>query len=330
MKMEKYIADLLYRYQCVTVPSFGAFLGEIQSAQLIENQNTFYPPKKVISFNVNIKMNDGLLVNYVAQKEQISYENALHKVSNQVQLWQDELKGQDYLLLEKIGEFFQNSEGNLVFKADSASNFATESFGLSSFSSPEIERELKIDNLSSSVENLVLNDENLDDIPVVAIQEDSTSSNWLKYAAAIAIFGGLTSGVYFYYQNQFWEQQENLIQANVEKKVQQKIQEATFVLPIVKPTTAKVIDTTFKIDTISKSIIVKPYHIIAGAFKNEMNAKNMAEQLMKEGYEAHVLPLNRHNLYPVVYQSFQKLKEAQEFQLQLKEEKNIEAWLKID
>jgi len=36
MKIEQYISRLLYRYQCVTVPGFGAFLTEIQPAQLHE------------------------------------------------------------------------------------------------------------------------------------------------------------------------------------------------------------------------------------------------------------------------------------------------------
>jgi hypothetical protein len=44
MKIEKYISALLYRYQCVTVPGFGAFLTEWQSAQVIEGQHSFIPP----------------------------------------------------------------------------------------------------------------------------------------------------------------------------------------------------------------------------------------------------------------------------------------------
>ena len=55
MKIEKYIAQLLYRYQCVTVPGFGAFLTEIQSAKLNESTNSFFPPKKIVSFNSQIK-----------------------------------------------------------------------------------------------------------------------------------------------------------------------------------------------------------------------------------------------------------------------------------
>jgi hypothetical protein len=66
MKIEQYISQLLYRHQCVTVPGFGAFLTEIQSAHLHENTNSFYPPKKVISFNSHLKNNDGLLANHIA------------------------------------------------------------------------------------------------------------------------------------------------------------------------------------------------------------------------------------------------------------------------
>jgi 2',3'-cyclic-nucleotide 2'-phosphodiesterase (5'-nucleotidase family) len=71
MKIEQYISQLLFRYQCVTVPGFGAFLTEFQSAQLDENSHSFYPPKKMVSFNPFIKNNDGLLANHLAQAEKI-------------------------------------------------------------------------------------------------------------------------------------------------------------------------------------------------------------------------------------------------------------------
>lgn len=68
MKIEVYISQLLYRYQCVTVPGFGAFLTETHSAQLNESTNSF-SSKKTISFNSRIKNNDGLLANHIAQAE---------------------------------------------------------------------------------------------------------------------------------------------------------------------------------------------------------------------------------------------------------------------
>ena len=54
MKIEHHISQLLYRYQCVTVPGFGAFLTDTQSAQLHEGTHTFFPPKKVVSLYIRL------------------------------------------------------------------------------------------------------------------------------------------------------------------------------------------------------------------------------------------------------------------------------------
>jgi hypothetical protein len=140
MKIEKYISELLYRYQCVGVPGFGAFLCEWQSAQVIVSQNSFVPPKKVISFNSHIKNNDGLLANHIALQEKISYENALSKIQTQVVFWLEKLENKENLVLENIGEIFSNSEHNFVFKPNTAINYLTDSFGLAGFNSPEIAR----------------------------------------------------------------------------------------------------------------------------------------------------------------------------------------------
>ena len=69
MQLEIYISDLLYRYDCVTVPDFGAFLTSRVSAKIHESTHTFYPPKKVLSFNEQLQNNDGLLANYIAEVE---------------------------------------------------------------------------------------------------------------------------------------------------------------------------------------------------------------------------------------------------------------------
>ena len=46
MQLEKHISELLYRYECVTVPGFGAFLTHYKSARLDVSQHAFYPPHK--------------------------------------------------------------------------------------------------------------------------------------------------------------------------------------------------------------------------------------------------------------------------------------------
>ena len=66
MQLETYISDLLYRYECVVIPDFGAFLTQPVSARIDESNFTFYPPKKELSFNEQLKNNDGLLAKYIA------------------------------------------------------------------------------------------------------------------------------------------------------------------------------------------------------------------------------------------------------------------------
>ena len=82
MQLSPYIKDLLYRYECVIIPGFGAFLANYTSATIDADSSTFYPPGKTISFNRQLQTNDGLLANYVASVEGTSYELALQKIRN--------------------------------------------------------------------------------------------------------------------------------------------------------------------------------------------------------------------------------------------------------
>ena len=66
MKFDKYIKDLLYRYDCVVLPNLGAFIARNVSVKIDESNNIIIPPSKLISFNAKIKENDGLLANHIA------------------------------------------------------------------------------------------------------------------------------------------------------------------------------------------------------------------------------------------------------------------------
>ena len=84
MQLETYISDLLYRYECVTVPEFGSFLTQRVSAKIHETTHAFYPPKKVLSFNEQINQNDGLLARYIADVEKVPFETATKTIKKRV------------------------------------------------------------------------------------------------------------------------------------------------------------------------------------------------------------------------------------------------------
>ena len=311
MKMDLYISQLLYRYQCVTVPGFGAFLTEIQSAQLHQDSHSFYPPKKLVSFNGYLKNNDGLLANHIAQSEKMSYEVAVSVIENQVATWKSKLHDFGAIALKNVGELEVNSENNLVFTPYDAINYLTTSFGLTSYVSPAVKREVYKQEVAALEEKA----------PIAFTPEKRSSNSFMKYAAIFVLGTGmLGAGGYFgnnYYQNKI--QQETLaVQTKVQKQVNQKIQEATFFITNPLPTV-----------TLTVSEEKMPYHIVAGAFRMESNAIGIYNKLIKLGYSARRMEQNKHGLYPVVYGSFASYSEAQKAMHKIQKTHNPEAWLLI-
>ena len=311
MKMDLYISQLLYRYQCVTVPGFGAFLTEIQSAHLNESSHSFYPPKKLVSFNSYLKNNDGLLANHLAQSEKISYNAAVSIIENQVVNWRSKLQELETITLKNIGEFSLNTEKSLVFTPFDSVNYLTESFGLTTYISPAIKREVL-----QQVANLK------EDTEVVQLVPETRSNPFLKYAAIFVVSAGLlgAGGVLGnnYYQQKI--QEETLaVQTKVQKQVEQKIQEATFVISNPIPAV-----------TLTVNNAKTPYHIVAGAFLSEENADKMYDELIHLGYPAKRIQKNQHGLYPVIYKSYASYSEAQTEMQRIKKSHNPEAWVLIE
>jgi cell division protein FtsN len=326
MKIEKYISELLYRYQCVGVPGFGAFLCEWQSAQVIVAQNSFVPPKKVISFNSHIKNNDGLLANHIALQEKISYENAVSKIQTQVVFWLEKLENKESLVLENIGEIFSNSEHNFVFKPNTAINYLTDSFGLAGFNSPEIARENQIQTeitseVAAQIETPVSVDAaSEEETPVIPLNGKNLTKTWMKYAAAVAIFASAGTYGYKMYFDYTIEQQTSIVEKTVQEKINQKLQEATFVIP--NPINA--------VDLTLEATHTEKYHVVAGAFRSKQNAINAMNDLISKGFEAHLLKENKYGLIPVAFGSFSNLTEAQNLKIQIKAKDSVDAWLLID
>jgi hypothetical protein len=313
MQIEKHISDLLYRYQCVTVPGFGAFLTETVSAHVTGSASSFFPPKKVVSFNANVKNNDGLLANHVALQEKMSYELAVIKIGDVVNEWTYLLQNRNRVVLKNIGEISVNNEMNWFFEPANTVNYLTDSFGLTPFVSPEITRVV----LKQEVEALE------EKAPIIFTPERKRDYSYLKYAAVFVMMLGAGGFGYVTYNNQQIEAKTLAVQKNVQEKVQQQIQQATFL--ISNPVEAVELSVAAPIEE------KMPYHLVAGAYRSEENANKAIAELNAAGFEkAKMLPINKHNLYPVVYASFKTLNEAQIERKNIQKTHNEEAWLMIE
>ncbi|TGD58691.1 HU domain-containing protein [Flavobacterium humi] len=311
MNVAQYISQLLYRYQCVTVPGFGAFLTETVSANIQESNHTFYAPKKEISFNSYLKNNDGLLANHIAVAEKMSYDNVVSSIEKEVASWKTLLQDKETIALKNIGEFRLNSENNLVFVPSNQMNYLTGSFGFSSFVSPAVKRE----ELKKQVEILE------EKIPIQFTPEKRISArSVLKYAAVLVMSVGGAGFGYATYVSQQEQSETILVQSEVQKEVDNKIQEATFFIDNpVNPVVMNV-----------KESNTLPFHIVAGAFRNEGNAQQILDKLNAQGFKARILAKNKHGLYPVLYGSFATYTEAQYKMTQIQQTVNQDAWLLIE
>ena len=317
MKLEKYIAQLLYRYQCVTVPEFGSFLAEVRSARLQPNTYTFYPPKKVVSFNALLKKNDGLLIHHISQTERIPYNEAVSLVQQEVSLWRKVLESRGILELKNIGEIRLNAENNLVFTTSDNTNYLPESFGLSSVVSPVIRRNYIQETIQETQKEETVFEEEIKEPVVIPINSGRKKYPFIKYGVAAAVILGIGFFANDYYGN-YIESQTLLVEKSVQKEIENKIQEATFVIenPNIEPVTLAIKEEKLN------------YHIVAGAFREEANAEKTYLELSEQGYKSRRLDKNKYGLYPVLFGSFQTRAEAEQ---NLKEIRNVnpEAWLLV-
>lgn len=307
MQLETYISDLLYRYECVTIPEFGAFLTQRSSATIDDATNSFYPPKKTVSFNEQIQKNDGLLAHYIADVEKIPFEAANEKIAKRVSSIKSYLTEGETVTFKSIGDVSFNNEGKIVFEPIYQLNYLTNSFGLSQLVSPKVSREV----YKAQVEAI----EKV--IPLTITSERRKAKPYFKYAAVALIaltLGGLVSSKYYIDQI---EQHNQLAQQEAFKQLDAKIEQATFSL---NPLPAITLNVTKQSGH---------YHIVAGAFRDEANCEQILNELKTEGFNARTIGINRYGLHQVVYGSFETVEEASIILRDVRKNHNRDAWLLV-
>jgi hypothetical protein len=327
MKIELYISQLLYRYQCVTIPGFGAFLTEIQSAQLLESTHSFFPPKKMISFNSYLKNNDGLLATHIAQMEKTSYEYAVSAIEYEVLNWKKALQENRTFTLKNIGVLSLTIENNIHFTPNEQINYLAQSFGLTSFVSPVVKREVEF--ISNAIVTNTTTSGVEEEKPLFNFEPDheiesTKTKSYLRYAAIFVIGLGVAGTIGYPMYQQRIASETIIVETAVQKQVQNKIQEATFFIKTPIPAV------TLSLKSNSKKEVVKmPYHIMAGAFRSETNAKKEYNILKSKGYNPRCLGINKNGFYPVLYGSYATFAEAEKEKNKIVETDNPEAWILI-
>ena len=298
MQLSNHISKLLFQHDCVTVPGFGSFIGNYKSAEYDFKEEKFHPPFKQISFNAQIKDNDGLLAKLISSELNLSYDDALKKIHQEVISWSQKLQSQT-LLLKSIGELYLNSEKSIVFVPIKTVNHLKDSFGLAPI-------------YISQLTQKSIDSDKIKHIP--AYLKPVNQSNFFKTAAiwTCLIFG---LGAVYYNVNNDLVEQKIAQQQEARNQSKQAVQKAVFDLGSLPSLTLNV------------KREAKQYYIIAGAFRVTNNAKNLVLSLKKKGYDSKILPLNDKGLSPVAFSGYYDRNEAVVNLRLVQKKENKDAWL---
>ncbi len=320
MKLEKHISNLLYRYDCVIVPDFGGFLTQKYSSQFNPISYEFFPPKKELRFNSNLKDHDGLLVNYISQVENKSFEEVFTLVQNKVKKWSSKLVEEKKLSLNNIGDFILNEEGNLVFSPFEEINYAKDSFGFAPIKAHYILREEELNKryfswkkVSKIVAGLAL----LASVGTLGY----TQKDQVKYQMA-----NMFSPMVFEETRNF----SSFVSHNPALYPQPHIMKRVAAENLVKLEISGNIEEPVK-EVKEKKVVDKKvgkYQLIGGAFKNANNAKKKLKQLRAQGYKNARILGSLSGMTIVSYDTYHNQQKAQRAANRLKAQ-GKEIWVRI-
>ena len=313
MKMETYISDLLYRHDCVIVPSLGGFISNYKSAQIHPVSHTLRPPSKSISFNVQLQNNDGLLANYISACEAITFASAQVKIEQYVKNLQNDLEHKNQVKITKVGVLSRDTNGLLSFEPDNSVNYLLDAFGLDAVQSPAIIRKSNVISLPKQGAKGAKN-----------IKAKKASINW-KVAAVLLPLIGLSTYVSFQqeavdaYANYAYLNPFKVKPAAVYTPRYIELDKKAIVVEAIETPISKTIDTPI-IETSTKEVEIVEiletktpqlhFHLVAGCFSSETNAQNLVRNLKTDGFASSVIGQNTNGLFRVAFQSFGNKAEA--------------------
>ena len=322
MLTQQYIKELLYQHECVTVPNFGAFLTRSMNILIDTDSGLFLPPRKEVSFNSLLSNNDGVLAHYIAQKEKVSFEQALRRIEKEVISWKQRLNTQQ-LSFPGIGEIRLNKQKKIIFYPDGKINFDLSAFGLSSFYRKPIKNfNNKLFNPPQKMEK-----ENKENLMFTPGEKEEKRKPFLKYAA-IGLIGIALAGSLYYFGNQYVANEKIKSMELAQKKIKSNVQKATFDLGSVSKMN---LSFNSEPEVIKNAPLDKTYFsVVAGSFRSIENAERLLKKLILDGFQAAFTEVNPEGLYRVAYGRFVSKRKALNLHNYIRYALKEDAWFLVE
>jgi hypothetical protein len=329
-----YLKKLLYEQDCVVVPELGGFISHFNHAYFDSLNGQYYAPFKRIAFNEALKLDDGLLGQYISVNEQISREDANMEVCLFTENVKSEIKTNGRFYIHNLGVLMLNEDGKFLFEPETGINYFQEGFGLTTVSAKTV-------SLQKTLTEPTAEFSAIDREPVSLDQMASTNRQRSRSRVAFIAGGLILASVLFYAasdikpSNSFRSSlnpfdilisnnspitkkttvdikpvenktlKTNAIVKPIETVAEKKSIETSIIsVPIVaeiKKSVLPIAHRKIHYDKVNiKSDDSAKYFVIAGAFLSKDNADKLSENLKLNGFsESSVMPIDDRNLYKV-------------------------------
>lgn len=126
----KGIEELLLHHDYVVVPNFGGFVTRLQPVYFNHGSQVLHPPSRKVSFNVQLRQNDGMLEHWLQEKLECTKGKAVAELEQFAEYCQSLLQVKKRLAFGDMGFFYLNFDGILCFEPSEQSNFNLDAYGL--------------------------------------------------------------------------------------------------------------------------------------------------------------------------------------------------------
>jgi hypothetical protein len=319
--VEFYLGELLFTYDCVTIPGLGGFIMQSQASRIDGEKNRIYPPSRYPSFNSLLNHDDGLLISAIARAEKISYHDSGLQVHEFAMSCKRRLSLGEKILLKGIGELSSNPEGSVRFRQLNHRNFHPGAFGLEPLNIYPVLKQKAQDRLAQKP---------ADRKPRQARTKLPASARWtLMVSLPIMFF--LLYGIIFpsSMQNLYRNYSGILFELVSPKSNPQPVAHNI----VIRPATPDITPAAQAPAAEPAAVVVAPipvsakFYIIGGCFLSEGNAENFLQDLLSRGFEAEKAGSNNRGQIRISYKSFTDKSAALSYLQKIKNEENPSAWL---
>jgi nucleoid DNA-binding protein len=295
LEVSKYIKDLLFIHDCVILPGFGGFVANYKPANIDDNLNIVFPPSKAIGFNRNLSKNDGLLINRLAESENLSYSEAEKSVQFFTEDIRVRIQRGERVVLDKVGCFYNDRRHNLLFEPSKELNYLVDAYGMEQIELPKLS--LSLDEKNNPVS-----------ISQVKVRTLFTTKR-LWYAAAAIPFVLTIALLPLNSERSFLGNEASMGILESKNELKEKIIQLK---PVISPPEEMVIFEP-KIMLDSKLDLTQDgkFYLISGSFTSMENAEILKQELISKSYPAMII--KNKNLYSVAINEFGKKEDADQY-----------------